>query len=76
MGKGGRRAGRCCGLNIAPDAAPLGRERSFAWAASCRRPARDRERLPQTVAGPHFAACAMLMPAKTTALFDLVHDSL
>jgi hypothetical protein len=38
--------------------------------------ARDYERLPTTLAGPHFLDPATLMLAKTTALFDLVHDTL
>jgi transposase len=37
-------------------------ERSSAWAARLRRPARDYERLPETLAGLHFAALAGLMP--------------
>ena len=36
-------------------------ERSFAWAARFRRLARDYERLPETLAGLHFVAFAMLM---------------
>ncbi len=36
-------------------------ERSFAWASRFRRLARDDERLPETVAGLHFVACASLM---------------
>jgi hypothetical protein len=36
-------------------------ERSFAWAARFRRLAKDYERLPETVAGLHFAAFACLM---------------
>ena len=36
-------------------------ERSFAWAARCRRLARDYERLPETVAGLHYLAFASLM---------------
>jgi transposase len=36
-------------------------ERSFAWAARFRRLARDYERLPETVAGLHFLAFAVLM---------------
>lgn len=36
-------------------------ERSCAWAARCRRLARDYERLPATVAGLHFVAFACLM---------------
>ncbi len=45
-------------------------ERSFAWAARCRRLARDYERLPQTVAGLYFAAFARLM------LHQLIHPAL
>jgi len=36
-------------------------ERSFAWAARFRRLARDYERLPETLAGLHFVAFALLM---------------
>ncbi len=36
-------------------------ERSFGWAARFRRLARDYERLPETLAGLHFLAFAMLM---------------
>jgi len=36
-------------------------ERSFAWAARFRRLARDYERLPETLAGLHFLAFALLM---------------
>lgn len=36
-------------------------ERSFAWAARCRRLARDYERLPETVKGLHFVAFVGLM---------------
>lgn len=36
-------------------------ERSFAWAARFRRLAREYERLPETVAGLHFLAFAILM---------------
>lgn len=36
-------------------------EHSFAWAARFRRLARDYERLPETLAGLHFVAFAMLM---------------
>jgi transposase len=35
-------------------------ERSFAWTARFRRLARDYERLPQTLAGLHFSAFAIL----------------
>jgi transposase len=36
-------------------------ERSFGWAARFRRRARDDERLPETLAGLHFPAFAILM---------------
>lgn len=36
-------------------------ERSFAWAARSRRLVRDYERLPETLAGLHFLAFALLM---------------
>ena len=36
-------------------------ERSFAWIARFRRLARDYERLPETVAGLHFLAFALVM---------------
>jgi transposase len=36
-------------------------ERSFAWAARFRRLARDYERLPETLAGLHFLAFAILL---------------
>jgi transposase len=39
-------------------------ERSFAWAARFRRLARDYERLPETLAGLHFIAFAMLMSSR------------
>lgn len=39
-------------------------ERSFAWAARCRRLDRDYERLPETLAGLHFVAFACLMLAR------------
>ncbi len=39
-------------------------ERSFAWAARCRRLARDYERLEATLAGLHFVAFALLALAK------------
>jgi transposase len=43
-------------------------ERSFAWAARFRRLARDYERLPQTLAGLHFVAFAMLMSLRLVHL--------
>jgi transposase len=39
-------------------------ERSFAWTARFRRLARDYERLPETLAGLHFLAFAILMPRR------------
>lgn len=42
-------------------------ERSFAWAARFRRLSRDYERLPQTLAGLHFAVFAILMLVKADA---------
>lgn len=39
-------------------------ERSFAWAARFRRLVRDYERLPETLAGLHFVAFAMLMSSR------------
>ncbi len=44
-------------------------ERSFAWAARFRRLARDYERLPETLAGLHFVALAILMLARAVPLF-------
>ena len=43
-------------------------ERSFAWATRFRRLAKDYERLPETVAGPHFVAFACLMLHRMTLL--------
>jgi transposase len=43
-------------------------ERSFAWATRFRRLAKDYERLPETVAGLHFAAFAILMLTRMSAL--------
>jgi transposase len=59
-----------------PAAAQVGGRALFAWAARFRRLARDYERLPQTVAGLHFVAFVTLMLAKTTALFDLLRNTL
>ncbi len=36
-------------------------ERSFGWMARFGRPARDYERLPETLAEPHFLAFVILM---------------
>ncbi len=44
-------------------------ERSFGWMARFRRLARDYERLPETLAGLHFVAFAILMLARATHLF-------
>ena len=43
-------------------------ERSFAWAARCRRLARDYERLPETLAGLHLVAFACTMLRQATNL--------
>jgi transposase len=43
-------------------------ERSFAWKTRFRRLVRDYERLPETVAGLHFAAFAILMLARLVAI--------
>jgi transposase len=43
-------------------------ERSFAWMARFRRLAKDYERLPETVAGLHFVACACLMVHRLISL--------
>jgi transposase len=48
-------------------------ERSIAWTARCRRLARDYERLPQTLAGLHFALFAGIILAKATANGYLPH---
>ena len=50
-------------------------ERSFAWMARCRRPARDYERLPATLAGLHLVAFVILMLRRAGDL-ALVHNSL
>jgi transposase len=42
-------------------------ERSFAWKTRFRRLVRDYERLPETVAGLHFAVFAILMLARLVA---------
>lgn len=44
-------------------------ERSFAWTSRFRRLARDYERLPETLAGMHFAAFAMLMAGRILKLW-------
>ena len=45
-----------------------GVERDFAWAARFRRLARDYERLPETLAGLHFVAFAILLLARFVTL--------
>jgi transposase len=46
-------------------------ERSFAWAARFRRLARDYECLPETLAGLHFLAFAMVMLKQAVHLMTL-----
>jgi transposase len=50
-------------------------ERSFAWAARCRRLAEDYERLHATLAGLHVIAFVCLM-LKHAAVLGQVHNSL
>ncbi len=50
-------------------------ERSFAWVTRFRRLARDYERLPETLAGLHFLAFAILMLARFISLLQL-HNTL
>ena len=50
-----------------------GVERSFGWAARFRRLARDYERLPETLAGLHFLAFAVLMLKRFVEL--IAHSS-
>lgn len=50
-------------------------ERSFAWAARFRRLARDYERLPDTLAGLHFIAFAIVMAARFVQLARLLAQS-
>jgi transposase len=50
-------------------------ERSFAWATRFRRLARDYERLPETLAGLHFVAFAMLLAARFVQLVQLLNPS-
>ena len=51
-------------------------ERSFAWATRFRRLARDYERLPETLAGLHLVAFAILMAARFVQLAQfLAHSS-
>jgi transposase len=50
-------------------------ERSFAWTARFRRLARDYERLPETLAGLHLVAFAILMGARYVELARLLAQS-
>ena len=49
--------------------------RSFAWLARCRRLSRNHERLPETVAGLHLVAFAILLLHHVTTLVS-AHNSL
>ena len=51
-------------------------ERSFAWLTRFRRLVRDYERLPQTLAGLHFVAFAMLLAQRLVELLGKVTNSL
>jgi transposase len=48
-------------------------ERSFAWAARFRRLARDYERLPETLAGLHLVAFAIVFAARFVQLAQLLN---
>ena len=48
-------------------------ERSFAWATRFRRLVRDYERLPETLAGLHFVAFAMLLAARFVQLAQFLN---
>lgn len=48
----------------------------FAWLARFRRLAWDYERLPATLAGLHFIACAYLLLHRAATLFEQVHNTL
>ena len=53
-------------------------ERSFAWTARFRRLARDYERLPETLAGLHYLAFAVVLLERFTDLMGIlkVHNTL
>ncbi|MCG9066259.1 IS5 family transposase [Laribacter hongkongensis] len=53
-----------------------GVERSFGWVARFRRLARDYERLPEILAGPHFVAFACLMLPNLTDTINIVENML
>ena len=75
-GDGARRGGQAQGIRLEVVKLPEAKkgfvllprrwvvERSFGWAARFRRLARDYERLPETLAGLHFVAFALLMLAR------------
>ena len=48
-------------------------ERSFGWAARFQRLARDYKKLPQTLAGLHYVAFAMLMLPHMHDVIGIVH---
>jgi transposase len=50
-------------------------ERSFGWAARFRRLVRDYERLPETLAGLHFLAFAIVMLKRVVETMLIVHSS-
>ena len=50
-------------------------ERSFAWATRFRRLARDYERLPETLAGLHFVAFAIVFAARFVQLAQFLNQS-
>ena len=51
-------------------------ERSFGWAARFRRLARDYEKLPQTLAGLHYVAFAMLMLPHLPDVISMIQNML
>ncbi len=50
-------------------------DRSFGWAACFRRLVRDYERLPETLAGLHFLAFAILMLKRVVETMLILHRS-
>ena len=46
-------------------------ERDFAWASRFRRLGKDYERLPDTLAGPHFVAFACLFLQQATGILGM-----
>lgn len=51
-------------------------ERSFSWVARFQHLARDYEKLPQTLAGLHYVAFAMLMLPHLTYTIDIIQNIL